>query len=152
MDRRTLPHAHVTPALLMEFIYLRLQDHTHALHQKYTAQHRYQQLLVDQHGTHTDDTADCQTAGIAHEDLRGETVPPQISDQRTDEGSQKDYQLFRMGNIHHIKIVRPHHAAAHIRQHNECYSDDSRVAGTHTVHAVVEIGTIAHRCHHKHRQ
>ena len=69
MQRCSLPHAHVTPAFLIIFIYLCLQDHTHAFHEEDAAKNRNHQLLMDHHGADTDDAADGQTARIAKEHL-----------------------------------------------------------------------------------
>ena len=91
MQRCSLPHAHVTPAFLIIFIYLCLQDYTHALHEEDAAKNRDHQLLMDHHGADTDDAADGQTARIAKEHLCRETVKPQITHQSTHKSSQKDY-------------------------------------------------------------
>ena len=36
----------------------------------------------------------------------------------------------------------------YIRQYAQRHTDDGGVAGTHAVHTVVEVGAVAHRCHH----
>ena len=95
-------------AFLVEFIDLRLQNHTDALHEEHTAENRHEQLLMDDHRADADDTADGEAAGVTQEDLSGETVEPEITDQCADEGREEDYQFFGAGDVHHIEILCPH--------------------------------------------
>ena len=38
---------------------------------------------------------------------------------------------------------------AHICQYAQRHTYDGGITGTHTVHAIVEVGTVAHGCHHE---
>ena len=152
VQRRALPYTDVLAAPFGELIHLRLQDDTHTLHQEHPAKDRQEQLLVDNHGAHTYNAAYGEAARVAHEDLRRETVPPEEAYQRTHECRKKHYQFLAARDVHHIEIVRKHHIATDIRQYDKCRSDNRRVARTHSVHAVVEVGSVAHGCHHEYRQ
>ena len=152
MQRGSFPYTHMLSALLEKLIGLCLHNHTHALHEEHAAQHRHQQLLMNHHRTHTDNTAHRQTAGIAHEHLSRESVKPQITHQRTDERSQENHQFFAAGDVHHIEILRPNDTTACISEYQQGYSDDRRVTRTHSVHTIVQVRSVAHCRHHKHRQ
>ena len=80
VQRGAFPYAHVLPAFLIKLIDMGLHDDAHTLHEEYTAQDRYHQLLMDDHGAYTDDAAYRQATRVAHEDLCREAVEPQITD------------------------------------------------------------------------
>ena len=142
----------MTAAFLVELIHLRLQYHAHALHEEDTAQHRHHELLVNDHRAHTDDTAYGQTARVTQEHLCREAVEPEVTHQCTDKRSQEHHQLFTARDVHHIEILGPYDTTARVGENEQGDSDDRRVTGTHTVHAVVQVRTVAYRGHNEHRQ
>ena len=64
MDRCGTEHAHPLALLLLNLKPLSLYDHTNALHEEYATEYGQQQLLVDDDGTHANDTSDGQRPGI----------------------------------------------------------------------------------------
>ena len=104
---------------------------------------------MNQYGTDADDTADGEAARVAHEDLCGEAVVPEEAYQCADKGGEENNQLFAARDVHHIEIVRPDATAADVGECNERRTDDGRIACAHAVHAVVEVGTVAHGSDHE---
>lgn len=144
VERCTFEYADTIAATLAELINLCLQDNGNTLHQENTAQDWNKQLLVDNHGTNADDTADSQTAGVTHENLCREAVEPEEADQCADESTEKNNQFFAAGNVHDIEVIGEHGVAGDVCQHNKRDANQGTIAGTHTIHSIVEIGSVAH--------
>ena len=98
---------------------------------------------MNHHRAYTDDTTNRETTRVTQEDLRRETVPPEVTDQCSDEGSKEDYQFFGPRDVHHIKVLRPHKTTACVGEDEQGDTHDGGVAGTHTVHTVVEVCSVA---------
>ncbi len=143
MERCAFPYTHMLPPFLVELIYPGLDDDGEAFHQEDTAEQGYEEFLMDDHGANADDAADGEAAGVAKEDLGGEAVEPEVTDQRADEGREEDHEFFRARYVHHIEILRPDDTTGGIGEDEQGDGDDGRVAGTHTVHAVVEVRSVA---------
>ena len=143
VQRCPFPYADVLPAFLVELIDLGLQDDTHALHEEDPAEDGYQQLLVDDHGADADDATDGEAAGVTEEDLCGEAVEPEVAHQSADERGEEDYQLFGARDVHDIEILRPDDTTGGVGENEQGNRHDGRVTGTHAVHAVVEVRTVA---------
>ena len=143
MQRRAFPDTYMTAFLLVVLINLRLENDADALHEEDTTEHGNHQLLVNDHRANTDDSADSQAAGVAEEDLRREAVEPQITHQRTDKRREEDNEFFAARDVHDVKIFRPDDAAAGVCEYEQGYADYRRVAGTHAVHAIVQVRAIA---------
>ena len=71
-----------------------------------TAEDRQEELLTDEDSEDTDDTTECQTTRVAHEDLCGIGVVPEEACRRPDERSGEDNQLFCPWDKHRIQIAR----------------------------------------------
>ena len=99
---------------------------------------------MDDDGADGYDAADGQRACVTHEHLGGICVVPQEAYQRTYEGAHEDYQFLAVGNIHYIKVRGKLYMRAHISEDAKGYANDGRVAGTHAVHAIVEVGSVAY--------
>ena len=99
---------------------------------------------MDDDGAHTNDTADGERSRVAHEHLRGVGVVPQEADERAHHGADEDDQFLRARDVHDIEVGRIFDMARHIGQYAERYTDDGAVARRHAVHAVVEVGAVAH--------
>ena len=149
MERSALPDTDMLTAFLVELVHLRLYDDTDTLHEEDTAEEGDHELLMDDHGTDTDDTANGEAAGVTEEDLGREAIPPEIADEGSDERGEEDNDLFRTRDIHDIEILRPDDTTGGVGKDEQGNADDSRVAGTHAVHAVVEVSTIADGSHHE---
>ena len=143
MEGRSFPYAYMASARFIPLIDLGLDDDGDALHEEDTAEERHHQFLMNDHGADTDDTAYGEAARIAEEDLRGETVEPEVTDECADERCHEDHQFFGTRDIHNVEILCPYDTTARICEDEECDADDGRVTGTHAVHAVVEVGSIA---------
>ena len=126
-----------------------LQDDAEAFHKEDTAKDGQQQFLVDDDGTHGDDAADGERAGITHEDLGGIGVVPEETDEGSHKGAHEHHQFLRVGNIHDVQVRGKLYMRTHIGEYAQRHANDGRVAGTHAVHAVVEVGTVAHCRHHE---
>ena len=144
-------HSHLLALALVDLVDLSLDNHAKALHEEHATQYGHEQLLVNNHGTHTNYTSNGERAGVAHEHLCRIGVVPQETDECTNESAHKHHQFLTIGDIHYIKIGSILKIGAHIGEYTQCHAHDSRVAGTHAVHAVVEVGTIAHCSDHKNR-
>ena len=149
VDRCGTEHAHPLALLLHQLEPLRLDDDAEALDKEDATEQRQQQLLMDDDGAHTDDAANGQRTGVAHEDLCRVGVVPQETYHSTDERRQEHHQLLSMGNVHNIEIGRVDDVSRHIGQDEQRYTDDGRVAGTHAVHTVVQVGTVRYCRHHE---
>ena len=101
-------------------------------------------------GRHRNDTADGQAARVAHEDLGREGVEPQKANQCAHKSGQKDHQLLASRDKHQVEVTGCHGVTRNIGQGHQSDADDGRVARSHAVHAIVEVGTIADGRHHKH--
>ena len=104
-------------------------------------------------GANGNDTANGERTGITHEHLCRIGIIPQESYHRSHESTYKDHKFLAARDIHDIQIRCILDMARHIGQYAQCHTNHGRVAGTHTVHSVVEISTIAHcrnhdDCHH----
>ena len=148
MDGCGAEHPHAPALALLNLEPLRLYDDAEALDEEDAAEDGQQQLLVDDDGTHADDAADGQRTGVAHEHLCGVGVIPQEAHHSPHECREEHHQLFRPGNIHDVEVGRIDNVRRHVGEDEQCHPDDGRVAGTHAVHAVVEVGTVRHRRHH----
>ena len=126
-----------------------LDDDAETLDEENAAEDGEQQFLVDDDGTHTDDTADHQRPRVAHEHLCGIGVVPEKTNHRSDEGTEEDHQFLRSRDIHDVEVGGILDVTAHIGEYAQCHSDDGGVAGAHAVHAVVEVGSVAHRGYHE---
>ena len=143
MYRRTLEDALLDTFALTEFVIPNLHDHRKALHEEDATEYRQQQFLMDDDGTHTDDTTDRKTAGIAHEDLGGVSIIPQEANERSDKSTHKHHKLLRAGDIHDVQIGSKLHMRAHIGEDSQRHAYNRRVARAHAVHTIVEVGSIA---------
>ena len=106
---------------------------------------------MDDDGAHGDDSADGEASRVAHEDLGGVGVVPQKSDQCADKGTEEHHQFLRPWYVHDVEVGSILDVAAHIGQDAERHAYDGRVARTHSVHAVVEVGAVGDRRHDKDR-
>ena len=71
--------------------------------------------------------------------LRRVGIVPQESDEGSDECAEEYYQFLRLRDIHYVEVRRIAYMTRHVRQYSQGYTDDGTVAGTHAVHAVVEV-------------
>ena len=151
VQRRAFPYTHMFATAFVELIDLRLQDDTDTFHQEYSAKNRYHQFFVNHHCAYTDDASDSQAARITEEDLCRKTIPPKVTYQCTDKRSKEYHQFFAARYVHHIEILRPDDATARVGENKQGDTYNGRIAGTHAIHAVVQVRTVAYRCNHKHR-
>ena len=105
VDRRSTEHADAASLLLLVLEPLRLDDDTEALNEEDATEDGQQQFLMDDDGTHTDDTSNGKRAGVAHENLCGESVVPQETNHGSHESTEENHQFLRVRNIHDIEIV-----------------------------------------------
>ena len=106
VDRGCTEHTHTFTFSLLYLKPLGLDDDAQTLDEENATKQRQQQFLVNDDSTDTDDAADSQRTGIAHEDLGGIGVIPQETNHGTDEGGQEHHQLLRTGNVHDVEIGR----------------------------------------------
>ena len=135
----TLFHAFPLACLVIEA----LQDDRKVLHQEDTAKDGYQQFLVNNDGVYCDDSSNGQTARIAHEYLGRIGIVPQEADKCTDKGTDKDYQFFRAGNVHDIQVAGIFDVARYVGEYSQGQSDNGRVPCRHSVHSVIQVGSVA---------
>ena len=126
-----------------------LQDYRQVLYQEDSAKNRNQQFLVDDDGKYSNDTSDGQTARISHEYLCREGIVPKETDQCSDEGTDIDYQLLASRYIHDIQVAGIFNMARHVGQYSQRDSDDGRITRSHTVHTVIQVGSVGYRRYHK---
>ncbi len=94
VDRRALKDALLDAPALAQLVVVNLHHHAEALYEEDTAEDRQHQLLVDDDGTHGDDTADGQRTRVAHEHLGRVGVVPEETDERSDEGAEEYHQFL----------------------------------------------------------
>ena len=78
--------------------------------------------------------------------MGGEGIVPEEADQCSDKRSTEDYQFLTSGDVHDVEIVGKTGMTGEICQDDEGYAHDGRVTGAESIHAVIEVGTVAH-CH-----
>lgn len=145
MQGCAFPYAHMASTGFVVFIDLRLHDDGDAFHEEDTAKQGDEEFFMNDHGAYTDDTAYGEATGVAEEDLRWEAVEPEVTDEGTDEGRHEDHQFFGAGYVHHIEILRPNDTTGGVGEDEEGDAYYRGVSGTHTVHTVVKVRTIADR-------
>ena len=143
MDRR---HQEDTPAFTVFFLGVfeiaYLDDDGDGLHEINAAEDGNQQFLSDDDTQYGDDTTQTQTAGVTHEYLRGEAVPPVETDAGSNQGSDEDYQFADVGDVHDVQIIGENAVARQIGENGYANSDDRRCPCCQAVQPVGEIGTV----------
>ena len=104
VDRGRTEHSHSLAFPLLYLEPLCLDNHAEVLYEEDAAKDRQQQLLVDDDGADTDDTADGQRTCVSHEDLCGEGIIPEESDHGSHESAEEDYQFLGVGDIHDVEV------------------------------------------------
>ena len=117
MDRRALEDALLDAPALAQLVVVNLHHHAEALYEEDTAEDRQHQLLVDDDGTHGDDTADGQRTRVAHEHLGRVGVVPEKTDERSDEGAEEYHQFLRTRDIHDVEVGGKLDVRRHIRKY-----------------------------------
>ena len=145
MDRCALEDALLHATALAELKVVDLQNDAEALDEEDAAEDGEHQLFVDYYCRHGDDAADGQRACVAHEHLGRIGVVPQEAYERADEGTHEHHKLLRLRDVHDVQVVGIFDVAAHISQDAYRHAYYRRVAGTHAVHAVVEVSAVRHR-------
>ena len=150
MDGRALEDAALLAAVLPELEVFHLKDDAEALQEEDATEDGQQQFLVDNNGQDGDDAANGQATRVAHKYLGGIGVVPEETDERTDGSANEDDQFLRARDIHNIEVTGIFYMTADIRQDTQGDTDDGTVASRHSVHSVVEVGTIRHGCNDQH--
>ena len=142
MDRCALKDALLYAVALAPFKVVNLKDNAQTFNKEDAAQDGQHEFFVNDDGRHGNDASDGERASVAHEHLCGISVIPQEADEGTNEGAHKHHQLFRLWYVHNIQIAGIFDMTAHIGQYADGHTYDGRVASTHAVHAVVQVGAV----------
>ena len=149
MDGGALEESLLHALLLAPLVVEALDDDREALHEEHAAEDGDEQFLADDDGTHGDDATDGEATRVAHEDLGGEGVVPQKTDEGTHEGAEVYYQLLGARDVHDVEVAGHGDVTGHVGEDAEHHADDGGVAGGHAVHAVVEVGSVRHGGDHE---
>ena len=76
--------------------------------------------------------------------LGGIGIVPQKTDERSHRGADEDDQFLRARHEHDVEVGGIFNVARHIGQDTEGDADEGTIASGHSVHSIIEIGSIGH--------
>ena len=97
-------HLEQSVRVTMTFHIPHLQDDRQLLNEEDTAQQGNEPLLADEHGEHSDDTAQAQAVRVAHEHLGRIGIIPQETYCRADECCGINHQFAAIWDVHDIQV------------------------------------------------
>ena len=97
---------------------------------------------MDDDSENGNDTTDSEATRISHKYLCWISVIPQEADQCTDEGADINYEFFRPRNIHNVQITCKLDVRRYVCQDTERGADYGRITCGHSIHSVIQVGTV----------
>ena len=137
-----LEYALLHAPTLAQSVPVYLHYHAQALNEEYAAEYGQHEFLVYDYCRDGYYASYRERTRVAHEHLGRVGVIPQETYERAHEGAHEHHEFLRARDVHYVQIGGKLHVRAHIGQNAQCHAYYGRVAGTHAVHAVVEVGTV----------
>src|SRR5260221_11989004 len=137
MNRR-----HAKNALATEFERANLQNHRERFHDKYSADKKEQNLLLDDDRNDAKRSAKRKRADVTHENFGGMRVVPQKTERSANQRAAKNRQFADPRDVLNVEVGGPASVAADVGQHGQRASGYHRTADGQALAAVGKIHRI----------
>ena len=122
-----------------------LYDNAETFNQEHAAENGDQPFFPDDDRQGGDDSAQRETARIAHENLCRISIVPKEPHACPNQGADEDGQFTQIGDIHDIEVFGETDIAAGIGENAQTGADNRARSGGQAVQAIRQIGAIGHR-------